>query len=73
MDFGAGRYWGDDGKDAELDPWDPWPLEELWRPQDPQAQRRRNRDGGVTSIANGWVYCRVHSELLFIYFHLYSF
>lgn len=33
MDFGAGRYWGDDGADDELDPWDPWPLENLWRPQ----------------------------------------
>eukprot|EP00435_Cladocopium_sp_Y103_P075213 s15_g55.t1 len=35
MDFGAGRYWGDDGPgDDELDPWDPWPLEKLWRPQE---------------------------------------
>lgn len=34
MDFGAGRYWGDDGADDELDPWDPWPLEKLWRPQE---------------------------------------
>lgn len=48
MDFGAGRYWGDDGADDELDPWDPWPLEKLWRPQAAQAAQARPQAAGLT-------------------------